>query len=396
MKKAIMGGKMVQRQRQTDKVLGLFCAWNPGHDIPLQQSHLGYASNPLTYTEQVNDEPEFERCGVFYGEIVTQDMTTAERQIWEAGMVTRDRKVLLSHDNVTAAGTGFWFHKSRQIQKWIGKCTEVEAQDMSSICKVLEATESMVREFCRWAHVKGINACLKYLETFVDLSTEKPELNGLDNPDENVFEQYDYSFVEADENYYSGEVPMYQDTRFNWNWEPDISEIRQQAPATDWHVVRHYKLAGLETQEICLGDNEPDWIQSQSKEYRQMVDKIKKCQSQDELNNLTKTVQKGRCSVVQGRTLHSYIRAAKKRLNKLSLLAQTIIDRIKRCSKERLGYEAKKLYGMIQDGRVKLSVSDQQKVWKVYRTTKKKLNDMDTGPVLGKNEHGDWGGVPQQ
>ena len=371
MKKAIMGGEMVQRQRQTNEVLGLSCAWDPGHDIPLQQSHLGYILNPLTYTEQINDEPEFERCGAIYGKIANQDMTAAERQIWEAGMVTKDGKILLSHDNVAASGNGFWFHKSWQIRKWIGKCTEVEAQDMSNICKVLEATEAMTKEFCRWARKKSVSACLEYLKTFVNLSDEKPELDGLDNPSENVFEQYDYSFVEADESYYSGEVPMYQDTRFNWNWEPDISEIRQQASATGWHVARHYKLAGLEIQEVCLGDNEPDWIQSQSKEYRQMIDKIKKCQSQDKLDKLTKSVQKSFCSVVQGRTLHSYIRAAKKRLNKLSLLAQTIIDRIKRCSKERLGYEAKKLYGMIQDGRVKLSVSDQQKVWKVYNKVKK-------------------------
>ena len=377
MQKAIMGGEMVQRQRQTNEVLGLFCVWNPDHDIPLQQSHLGYASNPLTCSVQVNDKPEFERCGAIYGEMVDQDMTAIELQIWEAGMVTKDGKILLSHDNVAASGDGFWFHKPRQIQKWID-CSIIEAQDMSSICKVLEATEAMTREFCRWACEGGINACLEYLETFVDLSMEKPKLNGLDNSNENVFEQYDYSFVEADED---DELPMYQDIRFNWNWEPDISEIRQQAPATDWHIARHYELAGLEIREVYLGDNEPDWILDQSEIFADAVAKIKVCPDWKTLEVYTKHIQKSQCSVIQGRVLHSYIRAARKRLDRPSPLAQTIMDRIRQCPKQQLGYKAKELYGMIKEGRVKLSVSDQQKVWKAYRIAKEKFND---------------GGIPQQ
>lgn len=364
MKTAVMGGKMVQRQRQTDEVLGLFCAWDPDHDIPLQQSHLGYASNSLTYTEQVNDEPEFERCGAFYCELEFSDMTAAELQIWEAGVVTGDGKVLLSHDNVAAAGTGFWFHKPRQIQKW-ADCSAIEAQDMSSICKILEATEAMTKEFCRWAQKKGMGACLKYLRTFIDLSEETPKLKGFKN---NVLQTWEYDITELGPLFKYGE--HYVNPQFDWNWKPDVPENRQQAPATDWHIARQYKFQGLEIQEVCLGDNEPDWIQGQTEEYRRMIDKIKKCQSQNELDKLTKLVQKSSCSVVQGRVLHSFIRAARKRLDKPSALARTIMDRIRRCPKQQLGYKAKELYKMIENGRVNLSVNDQQKVWKVYNQVK--------------------------
>jgi len=391
MKKAIMGGEMICPPVQTDKVPGLFCAWGPGmvprlqitrqgeieisRLLPPDETYLGKFENPLGWTEQILEDPEFQSPNTC---LATQigEMSNAERQIFEAGVLPeRGGKILLPHENITASGCGPWYLKPARLQKLAG-CSEVEAQDLADICKVLEATETMAREFCRWASVRGATACIEYFQTYVDLTNEEPKLDGLDNLNLTAIEGWEFSLSEAGDRVgtdgISNDITCYPDPRFKWNWEPPVHESEGGAPATDWHVARQYEFDGTEIQEVPdPQDLKPDWISLQPEEFQLLLIDIRACERAEVLDAITRHIQKSKeWTVVQGRVLHSHIRAARNRFEKPSALAQGVIKRIQGCPKEKLGSLAKGIFNLIRDGKLKVSKIDQRLIWKAYRSAK--------------------------
>lgn len=372
MKDAIMGGEMIRPPMQTNVVMGLFASWKPG--IKPEESYLGRFENNRGWTEQILGDPEFQPFDIPQAEH-TNGMPALERQIFEAGIVTTDRKVLLSHENIAASGNGPWYLQPARLRHWTG-CSEIEAQDLADICKVLDATESMTREFCRWACVKGPGPCIEYLRKFVDLESEDPKLDGLDNLNLTAIEGWEFSLTQAGRvirlDGTMSNITAWPNPNFTWNWEPAVPKSESGAPAFDWHIARHYEFNGLEIQEVPdFQDQKPDWISSQSDSFQDLVTAILSCRSSGELDVYTQDVQKNpEWTVTQGRVLHSYIRAARSRLERPSALAQGVIKRIQSCSKEKLGSLAKGIFNLVRDGKLKVSRIDQRLIWKAYRTAK--------------------------
>ncbi len=391
MKNAIMGGEMIRPQMQTDEARGLFCSWNQDmvprlqvtHEgeieisklLPPDETYLGLATTPLGYTEQILGEPEFLSFDGYLAE-QADAMPASERQVFEAGIIPEGSgKILLSHENVAASSNGSWYLQPCRLQKRTG-CSEIEAQDLADICKVLEATESMVDTFCKGAQKNGADTVIEYLRQFVDLTNEDPKLHGLDNLNLTAIEGWEFSLTQAGPvlrvDGTMSDITMHPNPHFKWNWEPPVSESEGGAPAFDWHIARHYEFDGLEIQEVPdPQDQKPGWISQQPEEFQELVTAIRACRSSVELDIYTQDTQKNpEWTVIQGRVLHSFIRAARSRLEKPSILAQGIIKRIQGCQKEKLGSLAKGIFNLIRDGKLKVSRTDQRLIWKAYRSTK--------------------------
>jgi hypothetical protein len=377
MKTAILGGEMIRPPKQTDVVPGLFCNWEPG--TKPENTYLGHFDNPLGYTEQVLENPEWVSPDCPLANLV-DDMSQAERQIYEAGIVTGDGKILLSHESFAASGNGTWFHQPRYIQRK-AECSEIESQDIADICKTLEATRSMVDEFCRWARVKGAESCINYLRTFVDLSDEEPKIDALDSLNCQSIEGWEFSLTQAGpvarlDGTMSDET-AFPNPSFIWNWEPPIPEKDGGAPAFDWHISRQFQINGVEIQEVPdPKDLEPDWILTQGESFKTLIEDIQQADSLETIEYLTRGIQKvENLTTTQGRVAHSYIRAARARLEPLTFSTQAkgLMNRIRNCPKTALGSLAKTIFNLTKTDRIKLTFGERKAVWATYRAAKSSM-----------------------
>ncbi|GAG01064.1 unnamed protein product [marine sediment metagenome] len=169
------------------------------------------------------------------------------------------------------------------------------------------------------------------------------------------------------------DLTMWPNPNFTWYWEPPAPEPGTGgAPALDWHVARQYEFNGLEIREVPdLQDQKPDWISLQGNSFQTLIEDIQQADTFETIEYLTRGIQNvENLTTIQGRVVHSYIRATRARLEKPSILAQGVIERIRSCSKEKLGSLAKGIFNLVRDGKLKISKTDQRLIWKAYRVAK--------------------------
>lgn len=202
-------------------------------------------------------------------------LTELDRQIFESCAVSGP-KILWPHVN----GNSIPRHLTIQYIMKKANCSAEQAREIADEAALLDATPTMVDEFCRWARVKGAGNLIDYLYpmalTVVEVEDSEQEEPGW---------FYEPTVAGKKLPGIQGEAGICEDIEtdinpdyLDFSWEP--VEKSEGTPATiGYHVLEDFN-----------SEEGVPWIDRQPKEFQALVGKIQRSKNLDQLGELGRDI----------------------------------------------------------------------------------------------------------